>query len=184
MNRYLLFVLICFPLSLWAASSLAQITLNITSGIHFGQYEYDSSHSGTIRMGTDGNITIVGGSGVSYVSGTASPGTVAVSGSPQDVIELKCEPGGRIQIQSNGRNLNVREMEIAADVGVPFGNAAHCTGTGRRRAPALVIDLATNPNPIILMGGEIRLGNNRLASGTHFASNPGGDTLRLRVVFQ
>ena len=183
MKYYGFIVALLIPMLLWGASGMAQITLSLNSGIHFGTYEFDTSHRGDVEMGTDGNITIVNNTGLSYAGG-ASPGAVTISAAPQDVVEIRCEGAGRIIVQSNGERLNVRDMELAVDTGVPYGSGIECIGTANRNDPVLLLDLATNTTPTILMAGRLRIFRDRLDSGFHSASNPGGDTLRLRVLFQ
>jgi len=183
MIRYVLFLALFVPVMLWGASGFAQIVLGINSTINFGTYEFDTSHRVDIEMGKNGKIALANQTGIVY-SGGASPGAVTISATPQDVVEVKCDRSGRIIVQENGQRLNINQLQISVDAGVPYGSGSSCDGVGGRRNPAAVIDLAANPDPVILIGGRLRVFRNRLVSGTHAASNTGGNDIRIRVIFQ
>ena len=174
---YRIFIFLC----LISAPATAQIVLNKSSNMFFGTIGYDTPHSGTITLGTNGNVSIIGGTGLAYNSG-AHAGSVMVVGTPMDVVEIKCETSGKMRLGNS--NLNVTNIEVAVNSGVAFGAGQRCRGVKRRDTPATTIDLAGTPLPNILMGGEVFVGANSLLSGTYNTTSGGGQAIQLTVIYQ
>lgn len=159
----------------------AQIVLNKSSNMFFGTIGYDVPHSGTVTLGTNGSVNIIGGTGLAYNSGGYA-GSVAVTGTPLDVVEIKCETSGKMRLGNN--TLNVSNIEVAINTGVAFGAGQSCNGAKRRSTPATTVDLAATPNPNVLMGGQVVIGANSLLSGTYNTTSGGGQAIQLTVIYQ
>ena len=161
--------------------SNAQITLTKNSGMFFGSLDYDATHSGTLQLGTDNNITLVGGVGISH-DGSSTVGSVTAGGTPADVIEIKCTATGKMKLL--GSSMDILNTEIAIDSGVAFGSGFACAGNRKNDPPATTVDLAVNPSPVILVGGEAIIPANSLASGTYVTFGSGTSPITIRVIFQ
>ncbi len=161
--------------------SHAQITLTKNSDIFFGSLDYDATHSGTLQLGTDNNITLIGGSGIAH-DGSSTVGSITAGGTPADVIEVKCTATGNMKLQ--GSSMSVQNTEIAIDSGVAFGSGFACQGVRNNNPPATTVDLAVNPSPVILIGGETIIPANGLASGTYVTFGQGTSPITIRVIFQ
>lgn len=160
----------------------AQIVLSATSDIEFGVLEYDATYNGQVRLGTNGALTTTG-SGL-VISGVGVPGQVGITGTPADVIEIKCRKNVRMAAPT-GERLTANRMEAAIDTGVPFNSGTRCDNLGGGKSPVAVIDLAVNPTPTVLIGGRIRINATAgLVSGTYSSTNAGGRSMRVRVIFQ
>lgn len=168
---------------IWSANAAkAQIVLSAISDMEFGVLEYDATYNGQVRLGTNGVLTTTG-SGL-VISGVGVPGQVGITGTPADVIEIKCRKNVRLRT-SAGDALTANRMEAAIDTGVPYNNATRCDNLGGARNPIAVIDLAVNPTPTVLIGGRIRINAGAgLVSGTYSSTNAGGRSMRVRVLFQ
>lgn len=161
--------------------SHAQITITKNSDMFFGSLDYDATHSGTLQLGTDNNITLVGGVGLSH-DGASTVGSITARGTPSDVIEIKCATTGKMKLQ--GTSMDIINIEIAIDSGVAFGSGFACQGTKKNNTPATTVDLAVNPSPVILIGGETIIPANGLASGTYVTFGQGTSPITIRVIFQ
>jgi hypothetical protein len=159
----------------------AQLVLNKSNDMSFGTLEFDASHSGTIQLGTNGAITVVGASGIAH-NGSGTAGRVTITGTPLDVVELKCTNSGKLTA-SGGPGIDLTNVEIAIDNGAAFGSALACQGTKKNSPVVTTIDLATNNSPVVLMGGALSLPNNGLSSETYDTLG-NGKAITLTVVFQ
>ena len=157
------------------------ITLNKTADMFFGVISFDTTHSGTIQLGTNGSVSIIGGVGIAH-DGGGNSGTVGVTGSVADVIEIKCDTTGKLRNSNN--TLNMQNVEVAIDTGVVFGSGNSCQGIKNNDAAAITVDLAVNPTPTILIGGELSVTSNSLVSGTYDSQNGGGKAITVRVIYQ
>lgn len=158
------------------------VTLVKNSNMSFGFLDYATTHSGSLRLGTNGIMTIVGGVGISSDNNTTA-GSVTVTAPTSGIIEVKCTTSGILKLGNSG--LDLINPEINVNVGVTFGSGNACQGNKGNSPPAAVIDLAVNPNPNILIGGRIDIPANGLVSGTYSTAVGGGaKTLTLTVVLQ
>lgn len=160
----------------------AQITLNKNSDMHFGKVEYSSAHNGAVRLGTNGNINVIG-SGLVYVSGGAAA-NVSVTAGNSDVIEIKCDTSGTLTPDGGGSELSIENIEVAINSGTAFGSGQECHGTGGADQPATTVDLSVTSNPTILIGGEVVIPANELSALEYSTGNAGGSPITLSVIFQ
>ncbi len=146
--------------------------------INFGHIDYDVVHSGGVRLGTDGNIIAVSGSGL-VLSGNVNPGTLTVA-SDGTAIEISCETTATLA-NENGDILSLGTAEITNDDGVAFGDATRCRGIGSD-------PLITSGLTELKIGGQLvvgtELGGNDLTGGTYSTANAGGVPLTVSVVYQ
>ena len=180
--RFIPLILVIISFLSFLSAGNAQIVLTKVSDMEFGVLSYDTSHAGELLLGTDGNVVLSGATGLVH-EGSSSAGSVTIIGNPLDVIEIKCVLAGRM-VDASGSRIRLRDLEVSLNSGVAAGNANACNNTGRRRAPAIVHDLAVDPNPTILMGARATIRNNSLNSGTYSSAFGGGNNIRLRVIFQ
>lgn len=165
-----------------AAPAWAQITLNKNSDMHFGKVEYSSSHNGAVRLGTNGNVSVIG-SGLVYVSG-GNAANVSVTAGNSDVIEIKCDTSGTLTPDGGGSELTIENTEVAINSGTAFGSGQECHGIGGADQPAATVDLSVTANPTILIGGEVVIPANELSALEYSTGNAGGSPITLSVTFQ
>ena len=167
------------------ASVQMRIALSIgeATGMSFGTIDFEGTHGGYLRLGTDGSLALSdGASGVVLDEASAAAGVVRVSGDGQSNIEISCESSGTLG-DGEGNVLPLLNVEHAVDTGVAFGDGTPCQGLG---ASPSVFSLASNPAPAILLGGEVDLSGNAIAAaGTYDAAAAmGGTSIRVRIVYQ
>ena len=165
----------------------AQIVLNSTSDISFGTIEYQTSHAGTISIGTNGALTITG-TGMTYDSGS-SPGQVTVNATPSSgVIEIKCTDTAKLKATNGNNTLDVDSVEVTVNSVAVFGGGNACQGTRKKDPVASTFDITGVPTITIYLGGRVQIPSGALANGsstdTYSGANTGGKTVTLRVLFQ
>ena len=167
------------------ASLRTRVALSVgqTVEMNFGLIDYSPTHSGYLRLGTDGTLALGGGAaGIILDDTAAAAGRLPVSGDSQSNIEISCDAAGTLG-DGNGNQLSLINVEHAIDTGAPFGSGTACAGLG---ISPTIFDLSSNPAPLILLGGEIDLSGNAIAaSGTYDAAGAmGGSSIMVRVVYQ
>lgn len=171
-------ILTIIPVQLLAQT----VTLVKNSNLSFGFLDYATVHSGSLRLGTNGVMSIIGGTGLSS-DGNTTAGNVTVTTPSSGVVEVKCTTSAKLK--NGNKSLDLINPEIAVNSGVAFGSGSACQGNKKNSPAAAVIDLAANPNPNILIGGRIDLPANALVSGTYSTAGGGGSKpLTLTVIIQ
>ena len=156
------------------------VALAVNAEISLGIIEFGPTHNGTLRLGTDGSLTVAG-SGLA-ASGIAGAGSITVTSPASGIVEVKCDPGGILRL--GNLKLDIVDAEIAVDVGLPFGAGATCHGTRKNDPVAATVDLGLTPGPSILIGGRVDISANELTSGTYETSSSGGRAVTLQVLLQ
>ncbi len=150
------------------------ISLSNVQDMNFGHIDYAVTHSGGLRLGTNGNITKINHVGL-VLSGTTSAGSFDIA-SDGSTMEISCEQEGTLS-NSNGDTLNIGNIEITNGVGGEYGTATACRGIGSE--PLIASNLAT-----IKVGANLASLNNNLKSGTYSTANAGGSPITVSVVYQ
>lgn len=167
------------------SAAVAQITFAINADLSFGLIEYSTTHSGQVRIGTNGNVTLTG-SGLMYVSG-AFPANVRITAIPASgILDIKCRANGSLRGNSTGSALTMNRLQISIDTGVNYDAANLCAGIAGGNPVAVSVDLAVSPTPIVLIGGRLVVGAGALnnTNTSYSSANAGGQHIRLRVVYQ
>lgn len=159
----------------------AAISLTKNTDMDFGLVEYDSVHSGSIQLGTNGTVTLSGATGLTLGAASTTAGDVDVSGDGNSVVEISCETGGTLT-DGGSNTLTLSATEIAIDTGAAAGSGTSCAGLA---SVATTVDLSVNATPKILMGGTLDVGADAIdGSFSYDTAAAGGDPVTLRVVYQ
>jgi len=160
-------------------SAIAAVTV---SDMNFGDILYEASHTGSIELGTNGNVQINGGSiGLSADGGSSTAGEVAISGDAASIVEISCENSG-VLASSSGDTLSLQNIELAVNAGQNFGSGIACAGLA---SSVQTIDFGATPTPTLLFGGSVNVASNAITQNTSFSTmNGGGDPVTVRVVYQ
>lgn len=158
------------------------LSLTKNNDMDFGDVDYEATHTGTIRLGTDGNVALNAATGLTIPTGsTGNAADIDVSGDNASTIEISCETGGTLA-DSSSNTLTLQATEVAIDTGVAFGSGSACAGVG---TTSTTVDLSANNNPTILIGGEVDLSSNAIATtDTYTSTNAGGDPVTVSVTYQ
>lgn len=152
------------------------------SDMNFGNISYDAVHSGSIYLGTDGNVSLVNTNGL-YLESNAptNAGAVVVTGGTSSIIEVSCQRSGTMT-DGGGNSLRVVRAEVALNTGVPARSGTRCLG---KRNVIMTIDTSVTPVPMILMGGRINTNNDAIDGDLSYSTlNSGGSPVELRIVYQ
>ena len=160
------------------------LALSVTKSadMDFGNVSYETLHSGSIRLGTDGNVGLVGETGLFLESSApTNAGGVVVGGGNNSVIDVSCDVDGRLTA-GGGNRLELVNTEIALNAGVSGGSGTLCNGV---KNVVMTVDTAVSPVPLILVGGEIDTTADGIDGDLSYSTaNSGGQAVTIRVVFQ
>ncbi len=155
------------------------IAFSNVQDISFGHIDYDVIHKGSLRLGTDGNIKLVGDEGL-VLSGSASSGSMTVS-SDGTTVEISCDQDATLT-NANGDTIGLNHAIITNGVGVDFEVAKRCADIGNQP----LVDSTGIVN--LKFGGALTigtaLGGNNLTGGTYSTANAGGSPITVSVVYQ
>lgn len=153
------------------------LSISDSEDMNFGIVEFAATHSGDIRLGTNGTVTLNNGVGlVAY--GTTQAGSITISSNGTTGMEVSCETSGTIS-DGVGNNLALSSIQVSAAVGgAAFGAATACAGIGT--TPLGLANTVTT----VYIGGAIAGLNNNLVDTTYNTSNVGGDPVTVQVVYQ
>ena len=163
--------------------TFSALSITKVADMNFGNVSYETPHSGSIYLGTDGNVVLIGGSGLVLESSAPThAGAVVVTGDANNsVIDISCQRSGTMT-DGAGNSLRVQRAEIAITNGVPARDGTRCFG---RQNVIMTLDMAIEPVPVILMGGRINTNNDAIDGDLSYNTlNAGGDPVILRVVYQ
>ena len=160
----------------------AALSLTKNNDMDFGDIDFEATHTGTLRLATDGSAALNAATGLTIpASSSPAAGDVDVAGDNASTIEISCTTGGTLA-DASANTLTLQNTEFAIDTGVAFGSGTACAGVGT--SPGTV-DLSSNNTPKILIGGELDLSSNAIAtSDTYSTTNAGGTAMTLSVVYQ
>ena len=156
------------------------LSLSKTSDMDFGIVDYDATNSGTIRLGTNGNVSLNASTGLNLSGGTTTAGSIVVGGDGSSVVEVSCSVGGVLS-DGAGNLLTLQNTEFTIDTTAPFSGGTGCAGLGTTPTS---VSLSVNPAPVVYLGGEIDTGTGIVNSATYSTTNPGGSAATVRVVYQ
>ena len=177
---YLLFICIAFLTS--PSAAFAQFVLSNPSDVTFGSIAFSTSYSGSLRLGTDGNLTIIGSGMVS--SNDSQAGHVIITSPDSGIVEIKCRATGQM-IAPGATTLDIVDTEISVDTPQVFGSGDACGGTTGASPVAATVNLATNPDPDIFIGGRINIpGPITLPGNVSYSSIGGGQAITLSFTLQ
>ena len=161
----------------------AQLALQavLNSNMDFGIVEYAAGHTGTIQLGTDGNVAIAGATALTVGAGsTPAAGSVDITGDANTNVSIRCETGGTLDDAGAGAALTLANVEVTVGAGAAFGGGTACAGLG---ADAIASQSLGGTGTItILMGGSIAVGVDAItASGTYDTATGTGNPVQLTV---
>lgn len=175
------FLTLCLiPLS-YSKVSAQTVVLTKNSDMSFGDVDYGATYSGTVQLGTNGSLTLTGATGLS-TNGAGQAGSVTITSTGTGIVEIKCDPDGKMK--NGNSSLDIANTEITVDAGVSFGSGMPCQGIKNPNPVVTTVDLAANPSPDIFLGGSVVIANGSLNSGTYVTAVGGGKPITIRVVFQ
>lgn len=157
------------------------VGLNKSSDINFGKIIFDSSHNGTLKLGTNGSL-IVSGSGLSSDYNT-SAGQLGVVTDGVSTLEIRCSSSVSIRTEQSDE-LTVSDIEISIGNGSAFGNGHDCKGVDGGATPATIVDTATTSSPTIFVGGQVNIPSNSLPSSGNFDTSFSGESVIFDVTIQ
>jgi len=163
--------------------AFSALSITKTADMNFGNVSYETPHSGSIFLGTDGVVILRGSSGLFLESNApTNAGAVVVTGDTGgSVIDISCQRNGTMT-DGAGNSLRVQRAEIAISTGVPARSGTRCLGLNNI---ILTVDTNVDPVPMILMGGRINTNNDAIDGDLEYNTlNAGGSPVRLRVVYQ
>ena len=156
--------------------------VNTISTVDFGSYDFASSYSGNIQLGTDGAVQIVGSGIVS--NGGEAAGHIQITSPSTGVVDIKCSQQAQLTDPS-ATSLTIQNIEIAVNTGTTFGGGYACNGIGAGNSVATTIDLSALPNPNIYIGGEIVIASPITLPSDHVYNTTGtGTPIMLSIVLQ
>jgi hypothetical protein len=164
------------------ASINAKTALALTKNadMNFGIVEFVATHSGTIRLGTNGTIDLTLPVGIT-MDGTPAAGDVDISASDgSSNVEISCDTGGTLA-EPGADTLTLSATEISMDVGDAGGAADDvCAGVG---VSPFVHTLDGTDK--ILVGGSIVVDGNDIGASAAYSTTTGaGVGMTLRVLYQ
>ncbi len=185
-QRKLRFILAFFSFVLLGAalpcSSYAQVSVSSLTDMDFGAIDFAGAYSGSIRLGTNGDVTVTGFGLV--VANEGNAGSIRIDTPDTGIVEVKCTTTGEL-VGASATSLTITNVEIAMNSGTVFGAASQCVGTGAGDASAIDVDMDAFPDAIILIGGEISiLGLISLPSDRHYNTGGSGTPISLSLVVQ
>lgn len=168
---------LCFP-----SISYAQVTISSISDMDFGLIEFAASHNGSIRLGTNGDVTVTGSGMVSDMSGAA--GQVRVLTPNTGLVEVKCSTSGQL-FDATATTLTITNIEIAVNTGVAFSSGIACDGTNPADSVVTVLDMDVLSDPDIFLGGDISVsGPLTLPTDKVYSTSGGGTPVTISLVVQ
>ena len=173
-----------FSLYVFSAPSfaVAQVTINYLADMDFGAVDFSTPYSGSVRLGTDGNVNVTGSGLVLSENGNA--GQIQVDMPNTGTVEVKCANAGQL-VGSGATSLSITNTEIALNTGVGFGLATACQGAGGGDPVALSLDMDSLVDPILLIGGEISIpGAITMPSDFQYTTTGTGTAIRLSLIVQ
>lgn len=177
-----LFGLFCLLCLAWQGRGHAQVVVSTLAGLDFGSVEFAISYAGNIQLGTDGNIGTTGFGMVAAGNGNA--GAVRVTQPNTGMVEFKCSQSAELD-DPTATALNITNIEIAVNSGVPFGSGTSCQGTAIADPVAVLLDMDALGDPTILIGGEVVIsGTITLPSDRIYSTIGPGEPIQLSLVIQ
>lgn len=169
------------------ASIITRAALAVANVVNmdFGSVEFAAVNSGTVRLGTNGTVDLVGATGLTLGADPTAAGSFDLSGDGNSMVEVRCETGGTLTDDDDGsRTLTLSAVEIAIDTGAAGGAATPCAGL-TAPAAAETIDLSVTATPTILIGASLDVTADPIdGSFTYSTTNTGGDPVVVRAVYQ
>ncbi len=160
-------------------------TLTKNSNMGFGLLEFDASHNGSMRLGTNGVVAVTG-TGL-YTDHNSSAGNFQIISrqkQPQSkIVQIRCSAGGQLR-NSQGDILVLRNVEISVNSGAAFGNGSRCNGIGPADTPAAIIDLKVTYNPQIYIGAEMVVSPGSITASGPFSTSTGAQPVIINVINQ
>jgi hypothetical protein len=155
------------------AFAIPELRLTGNVDMDFGTVEYAATATGSIDMGTDGNITYNGMfSGPSI--GTSGQFRIRVLGGGN--ISLGCDTTATLTSGGNSVSMDSIEFVIGSGNRTSFGNGTLCQGIGTPIQPFTLTD------EILYMGGSLNISSPVPASGIYSTGNGGGNAISFSVL--
>lgn len=178
MTRVALLLTLAILLWLVPRHAMAQaITLVNNNNMHFGNIEFDATHSGNVTLGTNG-VANISGTGLAH-GGQAVAGRVTIQSPSSGIVEVRCT--NTATMRNGNKSVSVDRIQGSVNTGVAYDSANLCAGIQSNRSPIAVIDLALTPQPSLLFGGRATIGSNNLVAGTYITSGSSDFTIRVTV---
>lgn len=176
------FTLVLLGVVLPCSASYAQVSVSSLSDMDFGAIDFAGAYSGSIRLGTNGDVTVTGFGLV--VANSGSAGSIRIDTPDTGIVEVKCTTTGEM-VGAGATSLTISSVEIAMNSGAAFGGASLCQGIGAGDSSAIDVDMDSFPDAIILIGGEISIpGAITLPSDRHYNTTGSGSPISLSLVVQ
>lgn len=176
-----LYIAVAMVFALVSKSAFAQIAVESVSDIGFGGIIFTQDHSATLRLGTNGSLS-VSGTGIE-TSGTSSAGEISITSEDAGTVEIRCSSSGALASVGED-SIQMGGAEVSVNTGRAFGSGEACSGVNAS-LPAVSYSLSASVPATVLIGVELDLVNGHLSgSGEYSSGVAGGSPIEIDVVFQ
>lgn len=161
--------------------SNAQV-IDLVSGANFGSLDFSQNYNATVQLATNGTINVTG-SGV-VANGGEAAGHIRITAPDTGIIEVKCVAQAQL-FDASATSIDIENIEISVNSGVPFGNGLPCGGIGAGDPVATTIDMDALPDPNVFVGGEISISSPiTLPTDRVYNTTGGGVPITFSIVVQ
>lgn len=162
--------------TLWAFPFIflgSQVTMD------FDQIDFDAGASGSVNLGTNGNISYIGGYSGGGL-GTAGSFVISIGNNNGTSINIGCDTGATLtDINGNSVSLTNVEFVLGAASRTGFGAGISCQGVGNTGN----FNLSVTASRTVYIGGSLNLPIAPASSGLYSTNNPGGNDIQFSVNF-
>lgn len=176
------FCFVSFCLCSLVVPASAQVSISSLADMDFGAVDFATVYSGSVRLATNGDVTVTG-SGLVLSSG-GNAGHLRVDTPLTGIIDIRCATSGTL-VSPSATSLTISNVEIAVNSGQAYSDGEECFGSGLGDAVAESIDLDSLPTPNIYIGGEIVIpGAITLPPNRTYSTSGSGTPITLSIVVQ